>query len=86
MGSIRGSPGAVFKYVVEGALSSLPESAAYIVCESLGLGTSSYSFAYLAGWAEKAEEVVTAAERACKLADQIMDKITTNGSITSHRS
>lgn len=52
------------------------ESAAYIVCDSLGLDTSDYSFAYLAGWAEKAEEVVTAAERACKLADQIMYKIT----------
>ena len=52
------------------------ESAAYIVCDSLGLDTGDYSFAYLAGWAEKAEEVITAADRACKLADKIMDKIT----------
>ncbi len=51
------------------------ESAAYIVCDSLGLDTSDYSFAYLAGWAEKPEEVVTAAECACKLADKIMTTI-----------
>jgi antirestriction protein ArdC len=53
------------------------ESAAYIVCDSLGLDTSDYSFAYLAGWAEKAEEVVIAAERACKLADKMMAATTT---------
>ncbi|QEG25162.1 ArdC-like ssDNA-binding domain-containing protein [Mariniblastus fucicola] len=53
------------------------ESAAYMICDSLGLDTSDYSFAYLAGWAEKPEEVITAAERACKLADQIMEQMQT---------
>lgn len=51
------------------------ESAAFIVCDSLGLDTSDYSFAYLAGWAEREEEVVTAAETACKLADKIIATI-----------
>ena len=51
------------------------ESAAFIVCDSLGLDTSDYSFAYLAGWAQDAEEVLPAAECACKLADKIMEAI-----------
>jgi len=50
-------------------------TAAFIVCDSLGLDTSDYSFAYLAGWAEQEEEVVTAAETACKLASKIMATI-----------
>ena len=51
------------------------ESAAYIVCDSLGLDTSGYSFVYLAGWADEPKEVISAADCACKLADEIMTKI-----------
>ena len=51
------------------------ESAAFIVCDALGLDTSDYSFAYLAGWAEKPEEILPAAECACKLADKIVKAI-----------
>ena len=51
------------------------ESTAYIVCDSLGLDTADYSFAYLAGWAEQPEELIPAADRACKLADQVLSQI-----------
>ena len=51
------------------------ESAAYIVCDSLNLDTSDYSFAYLAGWADDPQELITAADCACKLADKMMAKI-----------
>lgn len=39
------------------------ESTAYVVCQSLGLDTSDYSFGYVAGWkgdAEKAREAIKA--------------------------
>ena len=51
------------------------ESAAYIVSDSLGLDTSGYSFAYLAGWADNPEEIMTAAECACKLSDKMLEAI-----------
>lgn len=51
------------------------ESAAYIVCDSLGLDSSDYSFAYLAGWADDPEQVITAADCACKLADAMLNAL-----------
>ena len=52
-------------------------SAAYIVCDSLGLDTSDYSFVYLASWADEPQELISAADCACKLADKIMGQIDT---------
>jgi len=51
------------------------ESCAYLVCDSLGLDTSHYSFAYLANWAEDPKELLTAAEKACKAADTILEAL-----------
>jgi len=51
------------------------ESCAYLVCDSLGLDTSNYSFAYLANWAEDPKELLTAAEKACKAADTILEAL-----------
>jgi antirestriction protein ArdC len=48
------------------------ESCAYLLCDALGLDTSSYSFAYLSGWADDPDEILPAAERACKVADEIL--------------
>ena len=47
------------------------ESCAYLVCDALALDTSRYSFPYLASWLEKPDELLGAAERACKVADTI---------------
>lgn len=52
------------------------ESAAFLVCHELGLDTSSYSFAYLAGWTESVEQLVAAGERASKAANRILDATT----------
>jgi antirestriction protein ArdC len=52
------------------------ESCAFLVCHTLGLDTSRYSFAYLANWAEDPEELLPSAERACKTADQILLALT----------
>jgi len=49
------------------------ESCAFLVCDSLGLDTSQYSFAYLAGWARDPKELLPAAERACKAANNILE-------------
>ena len=49
------------------------ESVAYLVCDALGLDSSAYSFPYLARWADTPEEVLPAAERACKVADSILE-------------
>jgi antirestriction protein ArdC len=51
------------------------ESCAFLVCHTLGLDTSRYSFAYLANWAEDPEELLPSAERACKTADQILEAL-----------
>jgi len=51
------------------------ESCAYLVCDSLGLDTSQYSFAYLANWAEDPKELLSAAEKACKAADSILEAL-----------
>jgi len=51
------------------------ESCAFLVCDSLGLDTSQYSFAYLAGWARDPKELLPAAERACKAADSILEAL-----------
>jgi antirestriction protein ArdC len=53
------------------------ESCAYLLCDSLGLDSSSYSFAYLATWADDPNEILPAAERACKVADEILEQINT---------
>lgn len=47
------------------------ESCAYLVCDSLGLDTSSYSFAYLAHWTPDLDSLMTAGERASKAAERI---------------
>lgn len=48
------------------------ESTAFLVCDSLGLDSSSYSFPYLTTWADDPDEILPAAERACKVADDIL--------------
>jgi antirestriction protein ArdC len=53
------------------------ESAAFLTCDALGLDTSSYSFAYLCTWADDPSEILPAAERACKVADEILGAIRT---------
>jgi antirestriction protein ArdC len=54
------------------------ESCAYLVCDSLGLDTSRYSFPYLANWAEHPKDVLPAARRACKTADLLINVINKN--------
>ena len=51
------------------------ESVAFLVCDSLGLDTSAYSFPYLAGWSREPEEILDSAERACKVADEILSAL-----------
>jgi len=51
------------------------ESCAYLVCDSLGLDTSNYSFAYIANWANDPKELLTAAEKACKAADTLLETL-----------
>lgn len=53
------------------------ESCAFLTCDALGLDTSSYSFPYLANWADDPNEILPAAERACKVADEILGQLTT---------
>jgi antirestriction protein ArdC len=53
------------------------ESCAFIVCHSLGLDTSAYSFSYLAHWTDDASELLPAGERACKAAAEILAAATT---------
>lgn len=48
------------------------ESCAFLICNSLGLDTSSYTFPYIANWADQPEQILPAAERACKVADEIL--------------
>jgi len=52
------------------------ESTAFLVCDSLGLDSSQYSFAYLAGWSKNPTEILGAAERACKVAEKILEAVT----------
>ena len=49
------------------------ESCAFLVCDSIGLDTSQYSFAYLASWAKDPKDLLPAAERACKAAESILE-------------
>jgi antirestriction protein ArdC len=49
------------------------ESCAFIVCHTLGLDTSRYSFAYLAGWAHDPAELLPAGERASKAAAVLLE-------------
>ena len=49
------------------------ESAAFLVAHTLGVGTSIYSFAYLAGWAPSLDALMQAGDRAAKAADAILD-------------
>lgn len=51
------------------------ESCAYIVCDSLGLNTSRYSFPYLANWAEHPKDILPAAQKACKTAELLLEVI-----------
>lgn len=53
------------------------ESVAFLTCDALGLDTSSYSFSYLAIWADDPNEILPAAERACKVADDLLEAIRT---------
>lgn len=52
------------------------ESCAFLVCDALALDTGRYSFPYLASWAEKPNELLAAAERACSAADTILAALT----------
>ncbi|MEX2536363.1 MAG: ArdC-like ssDNA-binding domain-containing protein [Trueperaceae bacterium] len=51
------------------------ESSAFLVCHQLGLDTSAYSFAYLAGWADTLETLIAAGDRACKAAEKILERL-----------
>ena len=51
------------------------ESVTFIVCDALNLDTSQYSFAYLANWAENVNELLPAVNRACKVADSILEAL-----------
>src|SRR5690606_18735105 len=48
------------------------ETTAFLVCNALGVDTSSYSFAYLAHWAGNLEELLHAGDRASKAATTII--------------
>jgi hypothetical protein len=48
------------------------ESCAFLVCDALGLDTSQYSFPNIANWTEDPNEILPAAEKACKVADEIL--------------
>ena len=48
------------------------ESTAFLVADALGIDTSTYSFAYLAGWAPSLEALMQAGEAASKAADTIL--------------
>lgn len=57
------------------------ETAAYLVMDALGLPTDDYSFAYLAGWTGDAaalDSLLRAGQSACKVADGIVDSLTTS--------
>ena len=41
------------------------ESTAYVVCQALGLDTSSYSFAYVASWAGGGEQAIVGIKNSC---------------------
>ncbi len=41
------------------------ESTAYVVCQSLGLDTSEYSFGYVANWAGGGDEAVAGIKASC---------------------
>ena len=51
------------------------ESCAFLVLFELGLDTSRYSFAYLASWMEKPEELLEAGERASKAAAEVVQAL-----------
>ena len=49
------------------------ESTAFLVCDNIGLDTSSYSFSYLAGWADSPDEMLKASNTADRIAQQIIE-------------
>lgn len=51
------------------------ETVAFLVCDALLLDSSTFSFAYLANWAEKPEELLSITEKACKCADGILQTL-----------
>jgi len=51
------------------------ETTAFLVCHTLGIDTSTYSFPYLASWTDTLEQLVAAGDRASKAADQILDHL-----------
>ena len=51
------------------------ESCVFLVCHSLGLDTSRYSFAYLVNWADDPAELLPAAEKASRTADAIVETL-----------
>ena len=52
------------------------ESVAYIVCDALGLDTSDYSFAYVAGWSDGFSELMkNTAERVVECARRILQSL-----------
>jgi antirestriction protein ArdC len=53
------------------------ESVAFLTCDALGLDSSSYSFPYLCTWADDPNEILPAAERACRVADEILESFRT---------
>lgn len=51
------------------------ETTAFLVSHALGIDTSTYSFAYLAGWTDSLEDLIQAGDRASKAADQILEHL-----------
>lgn len=54
------------------------ETTAFLVSNALGIDTSTYSFAYLAGWTDSLENLIQAGDRASKAADHILNQLLTN--------
>lgn len=53
------------------------ESCAFVACHQLGLDTGDYSFKYLASWGSESpiKEILTAAEKAAKVATEITESL-----------
>ena len=57
----------------------IAESTAFVVCERLGLDTSSYSMSYIKSWLKDKEELKTVAGSVQKVAAKIIDSLAESG-------
>lgn len=51
------------------------ESCAFVVCDALGLDTSSYSFTYLASWTDDPKELLAAGQQAATTASELLEAL-----------